>query len=171
MFENKVRVPFTYQEFDLDYLESLSHDFSKYDGDNDDRLNKKEFVEWLVNGGTKKKVAKHLFYVADKNDDGSLSLDEFRNFAKIQQDMIVKDDIEGYVKMIYDAVKARGKYSGGLKKKEFLKFMKLMNTPVGFFERNKVFNQYDENDNGTIDLDEIMKQVHFKQERLLRTDD
>ena len=141
MFENKVRVPFSYEEFDLDYLESVSHDYSKYDGDKDGRLNKHEFVQWLVSSGTKKKVAKHLFYVADANNDGTLSLDEFRHFAKIQQDMIVKDDIGSYVKMVYNAVKVRGNYPGGLKKKEFLKFMKLMNTPVGFFERKNDQNR------------------------------
>lgn len=171
MSESKINVPFSFEDFDLQYLESLSHDFSKYDTDKDGRLFKKEFVQWLVDGGTKKKVAKHLFYVADTNNDGSLSLDEFRQFAQIQQDMIVKNDIEKYVNLIYTSVKSRGKYPGGLKKKEFLKFMKLMNTPVGFFDRKKVFKEYDADDNGTVDFNEIMSKIYFKREKLLCTDD
>ncbi|KAK8833660.1 hypothetical protein M9Y10_030420 [Tritrichomonas musculus] len=167
MFKNKVRVPFTYDEFDVNFLESLSHDFSKYDGDQDGKLNKHEFVSWLVNGGTKKKIAKHLFYVADSNNDGCLSLEEFKKFAKVQQDMIIKDDLANYVKVVYISVKAHGNSSGGLKKKEFLKFMKLMNTPVGFFKRNKVFKEYDRDKTGRIDYIEILFQVHVRYAILL----
>lgn len=171
MFKNKVRVPFTYDEFDINFIESLSHDFSKYDGDQDGKLNQREFVSWLVSGGTKKKVAKHLFYVADANNDGCLSLEEFKKFAKVQQDMIVKDDIANYVKMVYLSVKARGNYAGGLKKKEFLTFMKLMNTPVGLLKRNKVFKKYDIDKSKKINYIEIMIQVHLRYKILLYSED
>lgn len=167
MFRNKVRVPFTYDEFDIHFLESLSNDFSKNDGDQDGKLNQHEFVRWLVNGGAKKKVAKHLFYVADCNNDGCLSLEEFKKFAKVQQDMIIRDDIANYVKMVYISVKSHGKYPGGLSKKEFLKFMKLMNTPVGFFKRNKVFKEYDMDKTKTVNYIEIMFQVHVRYAILL----
>lgn len=168
MFKNKVRVPFRYDEFDLNYLESLSHDFSKYDGDGDGKLNQREFVTWLVNGGTKKKVAKHLFYVADSNNDGCLSLEEFKKFAKVKKDMIVKDNIANYVRMVYISVKRHGKYpDNGLNKKEFLQFMKLMNTPVGFFKRNKVFKEYDIDKSKNVNYIEIMFQVHVRYAILL----
>ena len=58
-------------------------------------------------------------------------------------------------------------YVGGLKKKEFLKFMKLMNTPVGFFEKRRVFKEYDADKDGTVDFNEIMANIYFKQKRLL----
>ena len=84
--------------------------------------------------------------------------------------MIEKNKIEDYVRLIYDSVKSSSKYDGGLNKKEFLKFMKLMNSPVGFFERKKIFCKYDVDDNGTVDYDEIMKIINFKQQRLLCTE-
>ncbi|KAK8876432.1 hypothetical protein M9Y10_006641 [Tritrichomonas musculus] len=167
MSDNKVDVPFSFESFDLHYLESLAVDFNKYDGDNDGRLTKQEFVKWLVNGGTKKKVAKHLFYVADTCKDGTISLDEFRSFAAIQQDMIVKGEVEKYVKLLYNSVKSRSNSPGGLTKKEFLKFMKLMNTPVDFLQRKKVFNKYDTDDNGRVDFNEIMAKVYFRQRKML----
>lgn len=171
MEEKTLDVPFSYENFDIKYLESLLHDFQKYDKNGDGRLVKKEFVQWLVDGGTKKKVAKRLFYVADSNNDESLSFDEFKHFAQIQHDMIVKNDVKSYAKLIYTSVKSRGKYPNGLTKKEFLKFMKLMNTPVGFFDRRKIFKKYDADKNGTIDFDEIMSKINFKQQKLLCTDD
>ncbi|KAK8875792.1 hypothetical protein M9Y10_005967 [Tritrichomonas musculus] len=167
----RVTVPFSFQEFDPRYLESLSHDYSKFDGNGDGRLNQDEFVRWLIAGGTKEKVAKNLFYVADSNNDGSISLDEFKKFAKTQQDMIVKGETEKYAKLIYDSVKSHNNHSGGLNKKEFLKFMELMNIPVGFFSKGKVFRQYDSDGSGTVDFDEIMHKINFRNEQLTRADD
>ena len=71
------------------------------------------------------------------------------------------------MKVVYISVKAHGNSSGGLKKKEFLKFMKLMNTPVGFFKRNKVFKEYDRDKTGRIDYIEILFQVHVRYAILL----
>ena len=59
MNEKKLNVPFSYEDFDIHYLESLSHDFSKYDGDG--RLIKKEFVRWLIDDGTKKRLQSIYF--------------------------------------------------------------------------------------------------------------
>lgn len=164
---NKIEVPFSYQMYDLQYFESLANDFNKYDANGDGFLNKKEFVKWQTDRGTDEKVSKKLFYVADKDNDKVLSLEEFRQFALIQQEMIVQDDVQKYARMIYNSVRSRCNYEGGLKKKEFLKFMKLMNTPVGFFEKRKVFKEYDVDENGTVDFNEIMAKIYFRQKRLL----
>ena len=164
-----IDVPFSYEEYDHEYFDSLAKDFSKYGLNGDGFLNKKEFVLWSTDRGTDKKVAKHLFYVADFNNDGILSLDEFRHFALIQQEMIVQDEVHKYARMIYTSVRSRCNYPGGLKRKEFLKFMELMNTPVGFFERKKIFKQYDTDKDGTVDFNEIMARIYFKQRRLLNT--
>lgn len=170
MTKNKVEVPFSYQTYDLEYYESLVKDFNKYDANGDGFLNKKEFVKWQTDRGTDEQVSKKLFYVADQNNDKVLSLEEFRHFALIQQEMIVQDDIQKYARMIYNSVRSRCDYKGGLKKKEFLKFMKLMNTPVGFFEKRKIFKQYDQDKDGTVDFNEIMAKIYFRQRRLLNTE-
>lgn len=167
----RINIPFSFENFDPKYLESVSRDYSKYDTDGDGCLSQEEFIKWLVDSGTKEKVARNLYYVADNNVDGQLSLEEFKEFAKIQHDMVVKGETEKYAKLIYDSVKLHNRSSGGLNKKEFLQFMELMNIPVGFFKRGKIFKQYDSDGNGKVDFDEIMKEFNFRNEQLTRTDD
>lgn len=168
---NKINVPFSFETFDPKYLEAISRDYSKYDTDGDGSLSQEEFVQWLVDSGTKEKVARYLYYVADNNIDGQLSLEEFKEFAKMQHDMVVKGETEKYAKLLYDSVKVHSKTKGGLDKKEFLQFMELMNIPVGFFSRRKVFKQYDADGDGRVDFDEIMQRINFRNEQLTRTDD
>ncbi|KAK8866865.1 hypothetical protein M9Y10_009833 [Tritrichomonas musculus] len=171
MSADRETVDFSYQDFDPKYLESLSHDFYKFDTNGDGRLDKKEFVQWLVEGGTKEKAAKNLFYVADTNNDGSLSLDEFKRYAQLQQNMILKGDVEEYVRNVYNSVKARGGNHSGLNKKEFVKFMELMNTPVSFFKKGKIFKEYDTDGSGTIEFDELMRKIYFRRSALLDSTD
>ena len=171
MSSQKQKVHFSYSDFDPKYLESLSRDFYKFDANGNGRLDKKEFVKWLVSSGTNEKTAKNLFYVADSNNDGSLSLEEFKHYAQLQKNMILKGHVEEYARNIYNSVKSRGKDHQGLNKKEFLKFMELMNSPPKFFQKSKIFKQYDTDGSGTIEFDEIMRQIEFRNSTLLDTKD
>lgn len=167
---NKVDVDFCFQALDIKNLDKLSENFSKYDSDNDGRLNKKEFIQWLTDDGIEKAAARKLFYIADSNNEKSLSLQSFEEFAKFQNDMMIKDETDEYINYVYNCVRSRSNHPGGLNEKEFLKFMKLINTPVGVFNHKKVFKQYDLDQNGTIELDEIMNKINFRNAQLLKSD-
>ena len=162
---------FSYSEFEPKYIESLARDYGKYDTNGDGRLDRTEFVKWLVAGGVKEKTAKDMFFVADSDNDGSISLDEFKAYAQLQQNMILKDDIEPYARNIYNAIKARSGNNEGLNKKEFLKFMDLMNMHVKLSKKSKTFKSYDFDGSGTVEFDEIMRQIEYKRSTLLDTNE
>ncbi|OHS95851.1 EF hand family protein [Tritrichomonas foetus] len=161
----KIQISFNVQKFDEQYLKYLEQEFSKYDKDKSGRLEKEEFIVWLVEGGTKRKIAKHIFYVVDSNHDGHLSFEDFKNYAVLQQNLIIKGQTKEYAKMVFDAVDVDKK--GKLNKKQFKKFMKIMSTPVKRYKLSHVFKSYDTDNNGTIEFDEISRMIDFKNHLLL----
>lgn len=165
-------VSFSYSQFDIKYLAALEHEFGKFDSDKNGRLDETEFCQWLVAGGVKEKVAKDLFFVADSDNDGTVSLEEFKNYAQLRENMVNKNEILPFAKNIYNAIKSRsGNKDIGLNKKEFLKFMDLMNFHVKFTQKRKTFKAYDMDGNGTVEFDEIMRQFDYKKSILLDTNE
>lgn len=165
-----IQVEFDYQDFNDQYVESLRLDFEKFDADKNGRLDKKEFIEWLSANGTKKSIAKNIFEISDVDDDGSISFDEFKEYSQKQQNYIINGEIEQFVKMVFDSVDKNPK-TGKLDKKKFVTFMERMNTPVGFFKKTKIFKQYDMDKSGTVEFDEILSMINFKNSKLTNCDD
>jgi Ca2+-binding EF-hand superfamily protein len=132
--------------------------FKEADKDHDGKLSKSDFNR-LVKGMGELKNAQHLFDIIDVDHDKVVSLDEFKVFAKAMSDVATNLDLTSFMGLIFKACDRGNK--GHLTKGEFLKFMKYSGSPVGFFQRNKVFKKWDTDGNGTIDMDEIMGHLNF----------
>ena len=161
-----VIVPIDVHNFKEHQLQQLKVDFGNFDKNGNGRLDKKEFVQWLVHNGSTEKNAKHAFEIADVNKDGTLSLNEFLDYARKLDDVQLNGDLDEYIRMVFKA--ADKKKEGELDMKGFKKFMKLMNTPVGLFSAKKIFSKYDEDTSGMITFDEMLKRIQVKYSQALK---
>ncbi|OHS93143.1 EF hand family protein [Tritrichomonas foetus] len=165
MSQAQTIVPVTISTFDKQYLESLKADFANYDADSSGCLDKKEFTNWLTNNGTPEKKAKHIFDIADADRNGRISFEEFRNFATTSDNIVIHGNLDAYIQMVFNAVDRKN--TGHLNFAQFKQFMKYMDTPLGFFNARKMFRQYDEDGNGTVEFEELSKILNFQMNKSL----
>ena len=98
-----VIVPIDVHNFKEHQLQQLKVDFGNFDKNGNGRLDKKEFVQWLVHNGSTEKNAKHAFEIADVNKDGTLSLNEFLDYARKLDDVQLNGDLDEYIRMVFKA--------------------------------------------------------------------
>jgi Ca2+-binding EF-hand superfamily protein len=119
---------------------------------------KKEFRQFLK-AAHQDEQNKYLFEIIDSDGSGLVSLEEFLEWGQAVWEVSQAGDLSRWLKMLFDACDKGQK--GQLNKKEFLTFMKYCGTPVGFFQRGKVFKKFDADGSGTVEFDEIIQNMHF----------
>jgi Ca2+-binding EF-hand superfamily protein len=148
-FSVNVTMPVIDEEMEAAFRQA----FSEVDNDGSGELDKKEFRQFITATG-QDFGNKYIFQIVDADRSGKISIDEFLQFGRAVAGMALNGDFKQYLKLVFTSCDVGRK--GALTCKEFLKFMKYIGQPVGFFNRKKVMKLYDGDGNGTIDFNEIL---------------
>ena len=139
---------------DEDLRKDLEEAFKSADTNGDHTIDRKEFMV-AMDGHIKKKVAKYIFDAVDQSGDGKITLDEFNKFMLA---CIAVDSANNFVELFrleFDACD-KGK-KGYLTMKEFVRFAKMNNVSINFFNKKKQFKAFDANGDGKIDWEEVQR--------------
>lgn len=152
-------ISFSVPEFDPDLLDEYRKEFERIDTDHNHYLDKKEFTQYLLEQGYTKKMVKVTYQIVDGNHDNKISFDEFANFIQSSVKIVEENEVNSYLQLVFNSCDKNK--DGKLDKKEFVKFMKFMNIPVGFFQKDKKFKKVDTDGSGSIEFPEILQYYHF----------
>lgn len=153
-------ISFSVPEFDPELLEEYRKEFDRIDTDKNSYLDKKEFKQYLLEQGYSKKMVKVTYQIVDCNHDNKISFEEFASFVQASVKIISENDVNEYLQLVFNSCDKNK--DGKLDKKEFTKFMKFMNIPVGFFQKDKKFKKVDTDNSGTIEFPEILQFYNFE---------
>lgn len=152
-------IAFSVPEFDPELIEEYRKDFNRVDKDKNSYLDKKEFKQYLLEQGYEKKMVKVTYQIVDRNHDNKISFEEFACFIQASVKYVSENDINSYLKLVFDSCDKNK--DGKLDKKEFTQFMKFMDIPVGFFQKDKTFKKIDTDHSGSIEFPEITQYYNF----------
>jgi Ca2+-binding EF-hand superfamily protein len=151
----QVALPAINQELEPVFREN----FARLDTDGNGELDKKEFMAFLeITGQTANN--KYVFEIVDCDHSGAISFDEFLRFARSLSDIAARGDVRRYLSLVFASCDIGKK--GTLTQKEFINFMKYIGHEVGFLSQKKVFKEFDDDGNGTIDLNEILAHIDIQ---------
>ncbi|OHT04168.1 EF hand family protein [Tritrichomonas foetus] len=156
-------VSFSIPKYDPNLIAEYRKEFDRVDVDKNQYLDKKEFIDYLVQQGQSTKMAKITYKIVDMNHDHQISFDEFADYIHAACEIVTNNDVNAYLRLVFRA--SDKKKDNHLDKKGFKKFMKFMDIPVGFFDANKKFKKFDTDKSGTIEFDEITRMYHFEMEK------
>jgi Ca2+-binding EF-hand superfamily protein len=132
--------------------------FKAVDADHDGVIDRQEFEKFLKECG-QARLARHMFDVVDNNGDGKISLEEFLQFGAAMTDMANKLDLTKYLSLVFDCCDVGRK--GRLTRSEFSKFLECIGADEEKLGKDKVFDEWDRDQNGTIEFEEILAKVDF----------
>ena len=132
--------------------------FREIDRDHNGYLDKAEFKQFMIKA-RQQHLSKHIFKIIDKDGNGKISLEEFLAFGRVMWAVVTKNNLEPYLKMIFDA--CDGKKKGWLTKREFYRFLKYTGNEPSLLKRRKQFKKWDTDGNGQIEFSEIMDNIDF----------
>jgi calcium-binding protein CML len=145
-------------EFEPSREEEFRAAFEQVDTDNNHELSKEEFKQFIEL--TKQTAnSKYVFDIIDTDHSGAISLDEFFRFVKALSEFKGSGEPRRYLSLVFLSCDIGKK--GTLTQKEFIKFMKYIGHDVGFLNQKKIFKQFDNDGNGTIDFDEILAHLNI----------
>ena len=160
---SKQTLTFNIPKYDPDLLAEYKKEFDRADSNSDGFLLKDEFLKYLSNQGQTKEMARITYKIVDINRDRKISFEEFADYIHSACQIELNNDVTSYLRLVFRSCDR--KKTGYLDKKGFLKFMKYMNLPVGFTQKNKKFKQFDTDKDGKISFEELVALYNYEIEK------
>ncbi|EAY21416.1 EF hand family protein [Trichomonas vaginalis G3] len=103
-----------------------------------------------------------LWYVADKDENGVITFDEFKDLVLDLPSILALPDF--IAELVFDKIDADS--SGNIGVSEIKTMFKSFGIPITWDQAEVILNQFDEDQNGTLELDEFVNFVRMLSSKL-----